>query len=111
VHAPPNAAVTVAAADIVTAQVPVPLQPPPLQPSNVAPAPGVAISCTLVPAGYVAVQSAPQLMPGGVDVTSPPPVPVVTTVKAYAAVHALAAQSSPGGHASAAPHSRHGSVS
>src|SRR5688572_3777545 len=72
-----NVAVTVVAAVTVTAQVPVPLQPPPLQPVNVEPVVGVAIRVITVPWPTISLQSVPQLMPGGDDVTVPTPVPAV----------------------------------
>lgn len=66
---------TVVAAFIVTEHVPVPVQPPPLQPRNVEPLPALAVSVTAVPAPYDSVQSTPQLIPAGDDVTVPVPAP------------------------------------
>jgi len=74
-----NVAVTAVAAATVTVHVPVPLQPPPLQPANVDPVDGVAVSVTVVPVAYGSLQSAPQLMPAGDDVTVPSPVPAFVT--------------------------------
>ena len=72
-------AVTVVAAFITTTQVPVPEQPAPLQPANWNPAAGVAVSVTFVPALYDSVQSAPQAIPGGTELTLPEP--LTTTVR------------------------------
>jgi hypothetical protein len=74
-------AVTVVAAFIVTVQVPVPEQPPPLQPLNVDPPAADAVSVTTVPPLYASEQSAPQLIPAGLDVTVPLPVPDLVTFK------------------------------
>ena len=76
-----NVAVTVVAAVTVVVQVPVPEHPPPDQPTNVEPAFGVAVSTTNVPLLYGSEQSAPQLMPAGVLVTVPDPVPALATDK------------------------------
>ena len=73
-------AVTVVAAAIVTVHGPVPAQPPPDQPANVEPVSAAAVSATREVAGYDSVQSAPQLMPAGLDVTVPEPVPPGTIV-------------------------------
>src|SRR5881628_498365 len=75
-----NVAVTVVAALRVTVQAPGPEQPPPLQPLKVEPAAGVAVSVTAVPLAKLAVQVAPQLMPAGLLVTLPAPVPALETV-------------------------------
>jgi hypothetical protein len=80
-----NVAVTVIAAVIVTVQVPVPLHPPPLQPVNVEPVPAAAVNVTIAPLRYGSVQSEPQVIPLGLDVTVPVPVPVFATVSAYGA--------------------------
>src|SRR5262245_22716620 len=72
-------AVTEAAAFIVTLHAPVPEQAP-LQPVNVEPPVGVAVRLTTVPLLYGSEQSAPQLMPAGLEVTVPLPAPVLLTV-------------------------------
>src|SRR2546428_7906962 len=59
----------------------VPGRPPPLQPVKAAPVVGAAVSVTGVPLGYVSEQSAPQVIPPGVLVTVPPPVPALVTVR------------------------------
>src|SRR5947209_1703289 len=73
-------AVTVVAAESVTVQAPVPEQPPPLQPLKVEPAAGAAVSVTAVPLAKLAAQVAPQVMPAGLLVTVPAPVPALGTV-------------------------------
>jgi hypothetical protein len=80
----PEAAVNVAptevAAFMVTLQVDVPLHAP-VQPPNVAAfAVGTAVSVTAVPAAKLAVQVAPHVMPAGLLVTLPVPVPELVTV-------------------------------
>src|SRR5688500_685564 len=70
-----NVAVTVTAAVIGTVHGAVPVQVAPLQPVNVEPAAATAVKVVIWPATYVSVQSAPQLMPAGLDVTVPVPVP------------------------------------
>ena len=75
-------AVTFWAPLIVTVQVPVPLHPPPLQPAKVDAPLGVAVRVTTVPLVKPALQVAPQLMPAGLLVTVPVPVPLLVTVKA-----------------------------
>src|SRR2546425_8145241 len=77
-------AVTVVAAESVTTHVPVPLQPPPLQPVKVEPAAGVALKVTTVPLAKLAVHVAPQVMPTGLLVTVPEPVPATVPVSANA---------------------------
>jgi hypothetical protein len=74
-----NVAVTEALADAIRLHVPVPLQAPD-QPANVEPAFGVAVSVTAVPAAKLALHVCPQLMPAGVLLTVPPPVPAATTL-------------------------------
>jgi hypothetical protein len=69
-----NVAVTVDAA--VTVQVPVPEQAP-LQPAKEEPAAGVAVR--VVPCVTDCEQVVPQLMPAGVLVTVPEPVPLLVT--------------------------------
>src|SRR6058998_576540 len=73
-------AVTVVAALRVTVQAPGPEQPPPLQPVKVEPAAGAAVSVTAVPLAKLAAQVAPQVMPAGLLVTVPAPVPALETV-------------------------------
>jgi len=73
-------AVTEVAAVIVTVQVPVPEQPPPFQPVNVEPAPGAAVSVTIVPVVNEAEHVAPQEIPAGLLVTVPLPAPAMDTV-------------------------------
>src|SRR5688572_20993352 len=75
-----KAALTVRAALIVTTQEPVPVHAP-LQPVNVLPVPGFAESVTGVLKSYTAEQVAPQLIPEGLLVTVPRPVPDLVTVK------------------------------
>lgn len=74
-----NVAVADAVADAIMLHVPVPLQAPD-QPANVDPEFGVAVSVTAVPAAKLALQVCPQLMPEGVLVTVPAPVPAATTL-------------------------------
>src|SRR5205823_13880690 len=74
-------AVTVVAAMTVTVQAPVPEHPPPLQPVKVEPAAAVAVSVTAVPLVKLAEQVAPQVMPAGVLVAVPLPVPALETVR------------------------------
>jgi hypothetical protein len=77
-----NVAVTDVAAFMVTEQLPVPLHAP-LQLTNVDVPFGVAVSVTTVPALKAAEHVAPQLIPAGLDVTVPPPVPAFATLKVY----------------------------
>ena len=72
-------AVTVWAAFIVTAQLPVPEQPPPAQPAKLEPVAAVALNVTLVPEVKFEVQVLPQLIPAGLLVTMPEPVPFALT--------------------------------
>ena len=74
---------TVVAAVIVTTQLPTPVQPPPDQPAKVALGPAAAASMIIEPWSNSSVQSAPQLMPAGLDVTVPVPVPFFATVSGY----------------------------
>ncbi len=74
---------------IVTVQVPVPEHPLPLQPANVDPLDGDAVSVTTVPVGKPAEQSAVQLMPDGVLVTLPDPVPARFTLSVFIMIGAL----------------------
>ena len=54
-----------------TIQAPVPLHPPPFHPANREPALGVAVNVTVVPPANGSLQSPPQLIPAGIDVTDP----------------------------------------
>jgi hypothetical protein len=74
-------AVTEREAVIDTVQLPVPLQAP-LQPANVEPLAGAAVSVTDVPLEKFVVHVEPQLMPLGLDVTVPLPVPARVTLNA-----------------------------
>jgi hypothetical protein len=67
-------AVAVVAAFTVTAHVPVPEQAP-LQPAKEEPAAGVAVRVMAVPGVTDCEQAVPQLMPAGLPVTVPEPVP------------------------------------
>jgi hypothetical protein len=59
---------------------PVPLQPPPDHPVNVEPLLALAVSATTVPLLNASLQSAPQLIPDGDEVTVPAPEPDFATV-------------------------------
>ena len=74
-------AVTASAALIVTEHVPVPVQPSPLQPANVDPVAGAAVSTTTCPLVKLAEHVVPQLIPAGLLVTVPVPVPSLVTVR------------------------------
>src|SRR5438094_943514 len=74
-------AVTVVPAETATTHVPVPEHPPPLQPVKVEPAAGAAVSVTAVPLVKLAEQVTPQVIPAGVLVTVPMPVPALQTVR------------------------------
>ena len=74
-----NVAVTAAAAFIVITQLPVPLQAPP-QPANTDPLAGVAVKVTTVPPVKLDEHPLPQLIPSGLLVTFPAPVPASDTV-------------------------------
>src|SRR5262249_24384103 len=65
---------------ILTVHVPVPLHPSPLQPVKRDPLALLAIRVTLVPASKAALQVLPQLIPAGLEVTMPLPVPAFVTV-------------------------------
>ena len=67
-------AVTEALAERVTLQAAVPVQAPD-QPAKVTPELGAALSVTAVPLAKLAEQVCPQLMPAGVLVMVPAPVP------------------------------------
>jgi len=75
-------ALTLVLAVIVTVHVPVPVQPLAVHPANVDPFAGAAVSVTAVPPVYVSLQSVPQLMPAGLEVTLPEPAPVRVTPSA-----------------------------
>ncbi len=74
-----NVAVTVTGEFPVTVQTAVP-EHAPLQPSNLEPEAAVAVRVTSVPGAYVAVQLLPQVMPTGVLLTVPVPVPALVMV-------------------------------
>ena len=77
-----NVGVTITDVVIVKTHVPVPLQPAPLQPAKVEVGLAVAVSVIAVPDLKVVVQVAPQLIPTGLEVTVPVPVPPGITVRA-----------------------------
>src|SRR2546426_3524880 len=81
-----NVAVTAWATLIVTTQLPVPLHPAPLQPVNADPLAGVAVNVTDVPLTNAALHVAPQLMPAGLLVTVPLPLPADVTLRVYSGV-------------------------
>jgi hypothetical protein len=64
---------------IVTLQAPVPLHAPD-QPPNVEAYPGASVSVTTVPAENVAWHVVPQLIPAGLLLTEPVPLPEFCTV-------------------------------
>ena len=74
-----NVAVTAALPVKVTLQLPVPVQAPD-QPANVELAFGAAVSVTIVPLVKLALHIAPQLIPEGLLVIVPAPVPELWTV-------------------------------
>lgn len=76
-------AAAVRACDMDTTQVGREPAQEPLQPANVEPAAGVAVSVTEVPVVKLALQLVPQLIPAGVLVTVPPPVPWRSTVSVW----------------------------
>ncbi len=78
-------AVTLVAEFTVTLHVPVPVQAPP-QPVNAIPASGAAVRITGVPAVNENEHVAPQLIPAGLLVTVPVPVPNFETVSASCGV-------------------------
>ena len=57
----------------------------PLQPLKIEPVLGVVVRVTTVPFGYAAEQLVPQLIPDGLDVTVPAPVPFFDTASVSAA--------------------------
>jgi hypothetical protein len=74
-----NVAVTEVLAVRFTVHVAVPVHPP-VHPANVEPELGVAVSATAVPLAKLALHVVPQLMPEGLLVTVPVPVPASCTV-------------------------------
>src|SRR5215471_15709798 len=74
-------AVTLRACVMLTVHRPVPLHPSPLQPVKREPLSGVAVSVTLVPWSKAALHVLPQLIPTGLLVTVPLPVPALLTVR------------------------------
>ena len=77
-------AVTVVSAPNVTVHVDVPLQPPPFHPIKTEPWAAVAVSVTALPVANGAAQVVPQLMPDGLVVTTPAPVPAFETASTLA---------------------------
>jgi hypothetical protein len=77
-----NFAVTERACVIVTEHVPVVFVHAPVHPSNVEPSARVAVNTTVALLLYVSLQSLPQSMPDGAEVTLPEPVPDFVTVSA-----------------------------
>lgn len=75
-----NFTVTDCAWLIVTLQVPLPVQASD-QPEKTEPAAGDAVSVTLVPKRKLRAQVAPQLIPSGLELTVPEPLPDLLTVK------------------------------
>src|SRR2546430_7761978 len=82
-----NVAMTIAADVSVTLQEPVPAHAP-LQPMNVEPVgatvAGVAVKVTTVPLPKVPEQVVPQRIPDGALITTPLPVPIITTARLIA---------------------------
>src|SRR5258708_833223 len=70
---------TLVAAFIVTMHVPVPLHAP-VQPENVEPEAAVGVSVTDMPCAKFALHIAPQLIPAGLLITEPLPVPESATM-------------------------------
>jgi hypothetical protein len=77
-----NVAVIVAAAFIVSVQGAIPAHPKLLKPANTEAPVAVAVSVTCVPAGKLAEHVDGQLIPAGLLITVPVPVPIGSTVKA-----------------------------
>jgi len=65
---------------MVTEQVPVPEHPPPLHPEKVEPEAAEAVRVTFVAGSKEALQVDPQLIPAGLLVTVPEPVPAFVTL-------------------------------
>ncbi len=81
-----NVAVTLCAWLIVRLQAPLPLQDP-LHPLNVEPLPAAAVRVTLVPVLKLALQVVVQLLiPAGLEVTEPVPVPPIPTLRRYVVI-------------------------
>jgi hypothetical protein len=76
-------AATVVFVFIVNEHVPVPEHPPPLHPVNIEPVTGAAVNVTTLPTLYVSLQSDPQFIPVGDEVTVPLPVPLLFMVRKY----------------------------
>ena len=74
-------ALTSRASDIVTSHGPVPEQPAPDQPENREPRSGWAVSVTSVPGSKPYWQVEPHSIPTGSEVTTPPPLPPLVTVR------------------------------
>jgi len=83
-----NFAFTVVFAERDKVHVPVPEQPPPDQPANFELAFGTAVKVMDVPPPKDALQVAPQLMPAGLLVTVPLPLPDLVTVSVFVVAHA-----------------------
>jgi hypothetical protein len=75
-------AVTEVAAFMVTVHPAIPLHAP-LQPVKLDVASGMAVRVTTVPASKAAEHVAPQLMPAGLELTVPPPLPALVTLRVY----------------------------
>jgi len=78
-----NVAVTVVFAFSCVVQGPVPEQPPPLHPPKTDPEAGVAVNVTVVPVEKDLEQVVPQLIPVGLLVTVPEPVPDFKTCRVF----------------------------
>lgn len=76
-----NVAFTAAATAKVTMQSLVPEQPAPDQPTNCEPPAAAAVSVTFVLGAKLSLQSEPQSMPNGLEVTAPEPLPLTFTTK------------------------------
>ena len=83
-------AVTFCAALMLTTQLPVPVHAP-LQPVKLLPAADVAVRVTLAPVVKDALQLVPQLMPAGVLVIVPEPVPLRATLSVTVAADTVTA--------------------
>ena len=75
-----NVAVTDAADVIVTLHGPLPLHAP-VQPVKTEPSHAVGVSVTVIPLGYASLQSPPQPIPAGDELTEPLPSPDNVVVK------------------------------